>query len=303
VQQSEQTRRAGWTNGDQPVPAGRWHAVESAEAGDDLVLFDREQMHYHTLNAGAAEVWRLCDGRRTVTDIARETAKADLPLDHEAVALAVAELGEAGLLEAEPEPETWQVGWHRRRFLKVAAAGIMVPAVASISVPQPAAGQTLGTSCGNLGEECCDPGDTCAPPLICNGVICVEPPPPCGGLNELCCGGTTCTAPGTACLSGTCQLCGLAGQPCCPGTGCAAGNNCVGNLCTPCGDLQELCCDNGVTCNSSLTCCNGACRGGTDLGNNFTCNSNADCCTGCCHRIQKHCVDNSGGANGGACMA
>jgi hypothetical protein len=62
--------------------------------------------------------------------------------------------------------------------------------------------------------------------------------------------------------AGTCQACGGANQPCCPGqTACTTGLTCVvsptGDVCaTACGASGQICCgnNNNGTCNAGLGC-------------------------------------------------
>lgn len=134
-----------------PVPAalGTDDGIVVQRVGDDLVVLDLRSMHYHTLNAAAAEVWQLCDGRRSVTDIAADLQAMGVPTSVDTVALAVAELNEAKLLAASPVVEAPHVG--RRRVLKLAAAGVIgaaaLPTIQSITVPQSASAQTQTRNC------------------------------------------------------------------------------------------------------------------------------------------------------------
>lgn len=58
-----------------PVPAARPLSDFCMErVGDDVVLYDPENIQYHTLNAIAFDVWRLCDGSRSVEEMTRRLA-------------------------------------------------------------------------------------------------------------------------------------------------------------------------------------------------------------------------------------
>src|SRR4026208_1143047 len=89
------------------VPAARQiDNFSVAEMGSgEYVFLDNERLEYHTLNASAYAVWQLCDGQRTSQAISTALAAHATPLPIEAVELAVAELGSAGLLEAASD--TW----------------------------------------------------------------------------------------------------------------------------------------------------------------------------------------------------
>jgi hypothetical protein len=87
------------------------------------------------------------------------------------------------------------------------------------------------------------------------------PPPPCGGVNEVCClppwypaNWQPCTDPSTQCEgSNICRHCGNNGEACCNGSGCGNGLGCDSGSCQPCGGNNQNCCD-GNTCAPGYTC-------------------------------------------------
>jgi hypothetical protein len=143
-----------------PVPGAQKDPTRifSEAVADNVVVLDAESMHYHSLNQTAAQVWDLCDGQRSVDDITAELRNRGIDAPEEAVALAVAELGEAELLQTTPTLGESRV--HRRRVLKLAAAGLIgagaLPIVQSITVPHAASAATL------IGVDCCTQGCTIA---------------------------------------------------------------------------------------------------------------------------------------------
>lgn len=153
------------------VPAAR--AVDNfsaTEVGDqEIVLFDNERLTYHTLNKPAFAVWQLCDGRRTGKDISRALAASDLPLSVDSVEIAVFELLDAGLLDADSHAASRM---SRRQVMKLAAAGIaggaLLPAVSSISAP--VAANT--TTCGAPSSE--PEWGPCACSSECVGTCCLD---------------------------------------------------------------------------------------------------------------------------------
>ncbi|HET9659481.1 MAG TPA: PqqD family protein, partial [Thermomicrobiales bacterium] len=146
-----------------PVPASRPLSQFSSEwVGDDVILFDPELNRYHTLNRLAYDVWRLCDGSRTVGLIAGGSDWAEGDVTMEAVELAVAQLGESGLLQA---PETaFEASLHRRKVVKLVAAGVIgavgIPIVASITRVGPEASATEIVQCPD-GVTTCNSTDCC----------------------------------------------------------------------------------------------------------------------------------------------
>lgn len=133
-----------------PVPKAKNDPtrIYSEYLADSVIVLDTDAMHYHSLNRTAADVWTLCDGRRSVRDIASELQLQGIDAPEEAVALAVTELGDAELLQAAPPLGESRV--HRRRVLKLAAAGLIgagaLPLVESITVPDAASAATVNLS-------------------------------------------------------------------------------------------------------------------------------------------------------------
>jgi hypothetical protein len=174
--------------------------IYSETLPDSTVVLDAESMHYHTLNTTAAHVWSLCDGKRSVSDIANQLRLQGFDVPDDAVALAVAELGDADLLQTTPA--LGESRFHRRRVLKLAAAGLIgagaMPLVQSITVPNSASAQTgscceIGAACGTV------TAGVCISALGLLGVdvgICV--------LQETCL--LSCTDDSYVCILGTCVL-------------------------------------------------------------------------------------------------
>ena len=121
--------------------------VESVS--DSKVVLDARSMHYHTLNQSAYDVWDLCDGQRSLEDIHDALSARGKEIPDEAIALAVAQLGESELLEAEMAIGESRI--HRRRVFKLAAAGLIgagaLPLIESITVPHASAATSVSGSC------------------------------------------------------------------------------------------------------------------------------------------------------------
>lgn len=146
------------TNAGVPVPAARpLNEFSTERIGDNVVLFDDTLNRYHTINAVAYDIWRVCDGVRSADQIA-----ATVGVSRDVVEAAVEQLGEAGLLVA---PETsFESTMHRRKMMKLAAAGAIgavgIPVVASITRVGPeAAATTIPPECAACaapgGDKCC----------------------------------------------------------------------------------------------------------------------------------------------------
>lgn len=99
---------------------------------DEVILYDGTMKKAHCLNDTAAAVWRLCDGRRSVTEIACELGQ-----DEELVWMALHEMEKSGVLNAEI-PLTLRSNELSRRELMTKIgikAAIALPIVSSILVP------------------------------------------------------------------------------------------------------------------------------------------------------------------------
>lgn len=109
-------------------PRARTEDLVTTETKDEILVYDQILHHIHHLDQEVTTVWGLCDGTRTITDIAR-----DAPLNPSLVAYTLQELEKASLL-ISPAPIGKQMKESRRNFMR--KLGIAsVPAIVSISAP------------------------------------------------------------------------------------------------------------------------------------------------------------------------
>lgn len=142
----------------------RDHDLLVEECNRELLVYDLRTHRAHSLNSAAALIWRWCDGRTSVGELAsRLSAELQQPVGSEEVVQGLQRLGDANLLE---EPALAAVS--RRKFVQKAAttavAGLAV--VASIRTPAAATHKSPcnegigGGSDGDLndgdGDENCD---------------------------------------------------------------------------------------------------------------------------------------------------
>jgi len=125
-----------------------------------------------------------------------------------------------------------------------------------------------GTTCGPLPNPI--PGQTDLPglPGVCTSGACqTTSGSSCGKVGQPCCDYLICTQSQASCLTtdmSMCSACGGEGQPCCRPTSCLAGRACVGfgvgrvGTCQMCGALGQPCCGTGgpalQTCDGTLLC-------------------------------------------------
>lgn len=144
-------------------PLARTNGLVVQEVPNEVLVFDMETNEAHCLNETAAMVWKYCDGKTSVPQIAGilgENVSDDL------VWLAIDQLNEHKLLEKEVA--TKFAGQSRREALRKIglASMIALPIIASMAAPRSV---LAATSCA-----CVSPGDCAAqtgcPSLVnCNG--------------------------------------------------------------------------------------------------------------------------------------
>lgn len=148
-------------------PRARAEGVVVRELPEEVLVYDLDTHKAVCLNSTAAQVWRLCDGRRTPADIRRSLEKsAGGHVPEELIWLALEQLGRDRLLDARvPRPDAL-AGVSRRELIKRVglAAAIALPAVASIVAPT----RADAASCLPQGAACNESAQCCSG-LVCSG--------------------------------------------------------------------------------------------------------------------------------------
>jgi hypothetical protein len=152
-------------------PRARSEGLVVTELPDELLVYDRERHQAHCLNPTAALVFKHCDGRRSVEQIARMLRRElDAPADERLVWLSLERLEKAHLLEERPvAPEA--VG-RRELVRRLGRAAVILPVVATVLAPTPAealtsgcvadcTGQPVGTPCWCIDASLECPTNTC----------------------------------------------------------------------------------------------------------------------------------------------
>jgi Coenzyme PQQ synthesis protein D (PqqD) len=112
------------------------------ELHDEVIVYDGRTRRAHCLNPTAAAIWKLCDGKKSVEEIASALNQAlAAPVDEGLVWLAVHEFKKSGLLQNEISPAVEQHMMSRRELMRKIAVGaaLALPIATSIVVPTPAA--------------------------------------------------------------------------------------------------------------------------------------------------------------------
>ncbi len=161
------------------MPRARQDELVVEELQDETLVYDLERHKARCLNRTAALVWRHCDGRTSVAEVAAMLEEQlAAPTDEAVVWMALDRLGRAHLLSEPVTLPEDRAQYSRREMLRslrrVAGISLLLPVIESIVSPLAAA----QASC--ISEANCN----------------ASSPPPCSGLPI--CGqpGKCCTAQG-----------------------------------------------------------------------------------------------------------
>ena len=152
------------------TPRARNQGLVVRELADEVLVYDRDRDMAHCLNETAALVWKYCDGKTTVTDMAQQLGsdlKAET-VDERVVWFALDQLSQYTLLDQSITPPTMLMGLSRRQMMRVlgVAAVVAVPLVTSMVAPTPA----QAASCLASGQPCATSAQCCSG--LCSGGNC-----------------------------------------------------------------------------------------------------------------------------------
>jgi hypothetical protein len=138
-------------------PQARVERLVVQELPDEVLVYDLDRHRAHSLNRAAALVWRQCDGRTSVTEMATTLQRElGVPLGEEAVWLALERLGKAHLLQERLALPASVPTASRRALMRTLAMGGGLALVTSIVAPEAhAAGTPCLAATGCFGTACC----------------------------------------------------------------------------------------------------------------------------------------------------
>jgi len=151
-------------------PVARKSGLVVQEMPDEVLVYDLNTNKAHCLNRTAASVWKACDGKTSVSDIATHYGRGN---NEDLVWLAVDQLSENDLLEKQVSSKF--KGQSRREVIKKIglASVVALPVIASLVAPSNAlAAQSC--NCVNPGQCTTGPngngmGGTICAAATCNG--------------------------------------------------------------------------------------------------------------------------------------
>jgi hypothetical protein len=152
------------TDTKQILPKARTEQLIVKEVDDEVLVYDLKSDKAHCLNKTAANVWKNCDGEKSLSDIKAALASdSGAAVDEGVVWLALDQLKQFKLLAEVPSAPAVFAGMSRRQLMRnLGVAAIALPVVVSIISPTAA----FAASCINPGGA--PPGATC----LTNGACC-----------------------------------------------------------------------------------------------------------------------------------
>jgi hypothetical protein len=155
-------------------PKARQTDLSVRSLPDETLVYDLARRKAHCLNATAALVWRHCDGRTSLADLAR-IVREELQVNQAdaVVRLALEQLSRRSLLERPITPLAGAARFSRRQALKkLVLAAVVLPLVITVSGQAPAVHASPRTVMMFLGKPCVLGGS----PPQCGPYQCVPPP-------------------------------------------------------------------------------------------------------------------------------
>jgi hypothetical protein len=131
------------------------HRIIVRQIETETLLYDESTHRAWCVNRSSACVWQLCDGNRTVKQIAEAASRElECAVDEDVVLLTLDELREKNLLE-EPSSPIFVDGISRRKMIARAglAAAALLPVIGIIAAPPAARALSGGVDGNSDGSE------------------------------------------------------------------------------------------------------------------------------------------------------
>ena len=151
------------------VPRARAKGLLTQELSEELLVYDLDNNQAHCLNKTAALIWKHCDGKMTVSQIASflET-ETKLRADADVVLMACVQLAKSNLME-DQIPSMWKTPRLTRRDVMHrigSALAVSLPVVSSIIAPK----AVEAANCLTSGQPCTTSAQCCSG--VCNAGSC-----------------------------------------------------------------------------------------------------------------------------------
>ena len=152
-------------------PRARKDQLIVKEVDGEVLVYDLRSDKAHCLNSTAGLVWKQCDGKRGVAEIAKSLGdETQTVVDDRIVLLALDQFEKFHLLEDVPVKPAYLAGMKRRELVRrIGIGALALPLIISITAPT-ALAQASGTNicCNSPGD--CTPSLTCRQSPTCIGI-------------------------------------------------------------------------------------------------------------------------------------
>jgi len=165
----------------QVLPESRSDDLLTRKIPGELLIYDLKRHRAFCLNETAAIVWKSCNGKRTITDLARVLeSHYQSPAAEQVVWLALHKLDKSKLLKVRlPAPVRKSLISRRRLLHAGVATAFALPLVISMVAPTPAAAATGITNNNCKNRSPTGPGG-------CGGQPCLDKPGFCVAAGNKC---------------------------------------------------------------------------------------------------------------------
>ena|SRR6185436_9272073 len=165
------------------LPKARKDDLVMRQIPGELLVYDLKRHKAFCLNDTAANIWKSCNGKRTVADLATELqTQYPAPVDEKVVWLALNQLEKSNLLQASIARPAGLPPISRRSLVRAGiVTAVALPIVTMIAAPTAQAAGTPITEATCKSRHGNDPGG-------CGGTICSDKP----GKNCVSGGGNNC---------------------------------------------------------------------------------------------------------------
>src|SRR6266404_4693507 len=122
------------------APKARRSQLVIRELASETLVYDESNHQAHCLNQTAAFVWKHCDGRRSISTVARlMEKKMNAAVSEQTVRFAIKQLEQSSLLEASQSGPARLPQTSRRELMRtLGVSAVALPIVASVVAPSAA---------------------------------------------------------------------------------------------------------------------------------------------------------------------
>ena len=155
------------------TPYAREDELVVEQLPDETLVYDLKRHKARCLNRAATLVWRRCDGKTTVPEMAAMLERElDIPADESVVWMALGRLDKAHLLKSPVILPPDKKQYSRRAVIqslgKVAGITLVLPVVESIAAPLAAQAKTcVSAAACAASSPPCGPSPICGAPGVC----------------------------------------------------------------------------------------------------------------------------------------